>query len=114
MGVVECVNHKLLNPFQVLYEKPGEFVVQFKFTVMVLPSGPSKITGLPLDESLFESKYSISDPELKNLLQSSLKHKPAKKKKKPSKSAKATDASSNNVEKMDIDSDNKMEVEQAA
>lgn len=32
---------------------------------MVLPSGPSKITGLPLDESLFESKYSISDPELK-------------------------------------------------
>lgn len=25
MGVVECVNHKLLNPFQVLYEKPGEY-----------------------------------------------------------------------------------------
>lgn len=24
MGVVECVNHKLLNPFQVLYEKQGK------------------------------------------------------------------------------------------
>lgn len=23
MGVVECVNHKLIEPFQVLYEKPG-------------------------------------------------------------------------------------------
>lgn len=23
LGVVECVNHKLLNPFQVLYEKAG-------------------------------------------------------------------------------------------
>ncbi|XP_065206445.1 proliferation-associated protein 2G4 [Planococcus citri] len=114
MGVVECVNHKLLNPFQVLYEKPGEFVVQFKFTVMVLPNGPSKITGLPLDESLFESNNSISDPELKVLLQSSLKHKPTKKKKKPAKSAKTADALSNNVEKMDIDSENKMEVEQAA
>lgn len=43
----------------------GEIVVQFKFTVMVLPSGPSKITGLPFDESLFESEHSISDPDLK-------------------------------------------------
>lgn len=25
MGVVECVNHKLIEPFQVLYEKPGTF-----------------------------------------------------------------------------------------
>ena len=23
MAVVECVNHKLIEPFQVLYEKPG-------------------------------------------------------------------------------------------
>ena len=25
MGVVECVNHKLIEPFTVLYEKEGEF-----------------------------------------------------------------------------------------
>lgn len=24
MGVVECLNHKLMEPFQVLYEKPGK------------------------------------------------------------------------------------------
>lgn len=24
MGVVECLNHKLIDPFQVLYEKQGE------------------------------------------------------------------------------------------
>lgn len=25
MGVVECVSHKMIEPFQVLYEKPGEY-----------------------------------------------------------------------------------------
>lgn len=43
----------------------GEIVVQFKFTVMVFPSGPSRITGLPFDESMFESEHSIQDPDLK-------------------------------------------------
>ena len=27
MGVVECVNHKLVEPFQVLYEKPGKLKI---------------------------------------------------------------------------------------
>ena len=27
MGVVECVNHKLIEPFQVLYEKKGKHCV---------------------------------------------------------------------------------------
>lgn len=26
LGVVECVTHKLIEPFQVLYEKPGQFI----------------------------------------------------------------------------------------
>jgi len=67
MGVVECVTHKLLDPFDVLYDKEGiiyvnyclyvlflvivyynvimclwvgEFVAQFKFTVLLMPNGP--------------------------------------------------------------------------
>lgn len=52
------------------------------------------------------------------LLQSSLKHKSTKKKKKSQSgkgaAAASADALSNNVEKMDIDSDAKMEVEQIA
>lgn len=27
MGVVECVSHKLIEPFQVLYEKHGEYTL---------------------------------------------------------------------------------------
>jgi hypothetical protein len=29
MGVVECIKHKLLEPFQVLYDKPGTFFFHF-------------------------------------------------------------------------------------
>uniref|UniRef100_A0A069DYU4 Putative metallopeptidase n=1 Tax=Panstrongylus megistus TaxID=65343 RepID=A0A069DYU4_9HEMI len=82
MGVNECVSHKLIEPFQVLYEKPSEVVVQFKFTVLLMPNGPHRITGLPFENELFKSEFSIDDPEIKNLLNCSANPKAAKKKKK--------------------------------
>lgn len=27
MGVMECVNHKLIEPFQVLFEKTGKIII---------------------------------------------------------------------------------------
>lgn len=82
MGVVECVSHKLLEPFHVLYEKPNEVVAQFKFTVLLMPNGPQKITGLSFDTTLFESEHSIVDEEIKKLLSSSTRPKKPNKKKK--------------------------------
>jgi len=82
MAVVECVNHKLIEPFQVLYEKPGEFVAHFKFTVLLMPNGPHRITGLPFEPELYQSDYAISDPELKSLLNTSANPRAGKKKKK--------------------------------
>jgi len=96
MGVVECVNHKLLSPFQVLYEKPGEYVAQFKFTVLVTPNGSSKITGLPFDESLFASDHAIQDEGIQALL----KQKTGKKRKKTTSKSNAPPV----VEKMEVDS----------
>jgi hypothetical protein len=43
----------------------GEFVAHFKFTVLLMPNGPHKITGLPFEPELYQSEHSISDPELK-------------------------------------------------
>jgi len=82
MGVVECVAHKLIEPFQVLYDKEGSHVAQFKFTVLLMPNGPHKITGLPFDESLVKSEKSIADEEITKLLKTSANPKAAKKKKK--------------------------------
>lgn len=65
LGVSECVKTKLIDPYQVLYEKSGEFVAQFKFTVLLMPSGLHKITGLPFDPTLYESQYKIEDEETK-------------------------------------------------
>jgi len=43
----------------------GEFVAQFKFTLLLMPNGPMKITGLSFDESLYESENSVTDEEMK-------------------------------------------------
>ena len=44
-GVVECANHEVLQSYPVLCEKEGSLVAQFKFTVLMMPNGPLKITG---------------------------------------------------------------------
>lgn len=80
MGAVECANHKLIEPFVVLFEKEGEFVAQFKFTVLLMPSGSHKITGLPCDLDSYESEHKITDDSIKSLLEKGTKAKTKKKK----------------------------------
>uniref|UniRef100_A0A4W3H9N1 Proliferation-associated 2G4 n=1 Tax=Callorhinchus milii TaxID=7868 RepID=A0A4W3H9N1_CALMI len=82
MGVVECAKHKLLQPFNVLYEKEGEFVAQFKFTVLLMPNGPMRITNGPFEPELYKTEYVVQDVELKALLERSASRKAQKKKKK--------------------------------
>ncbi|KAL5011027.1 hypothetical protein ScPMuIL_013332 [Solemya velum] len=82
MGVLECVKHELMQPFTVLYEREGEYVAQFKFTVILMPNGPLMITGLPFEAEHYNSEHKIVDEELKNLLATSASRKAAKKKKK--------------------------------
>lgn len=81
LGVGECVTHGLLDPFQVLYEKDSEFVAQFKTTVLVLPNGSAKITGIPFDVSSFESEHKIEDKAVLEVLK--LSYSSGNKKKKP-------------------------------
>lgn len=68
MGVNECVAHKLVEPFQVLYEKHNEYVAQFKYTVLILPKGLRIVTGYPFDPTCYESEYSVQDEDMKTLL----------------------------------------------
>jgi len=83
MGVVECVKHSLFTEYPVLFDKEGTFVAQFKFTIMLLPSGnAARITSGPPVE--VESECKLEDPELVELLATSTekkkKNKPKKKK----------------------------------
>jgi len=82
MGVIECAKHDLVEPYPVYHEKESEFVAEFKFTLLLMPSGQMKITGLPIDLDLYESEYKILDNDIKQLLTSSTQKKKNKKKKK--------------------------------
>ncbi|XP_068142705.1 proliferation-associated protein 2G4 [Drosophila tropicalis] len=68
MGVVECVSHKMIEPFQVLYEKPSEVVAQFKHTVLLMPNGVNLVTGIPFNVENYVSEHSIAQEELKELV----------------------------------------------
>uniref|UniRef100_A0A8C3VZE9 Peptidase M24 domain-containing protein n=1 Tax=Catagonus wagneri TaxID=51154 RepID=A0A8C3VZE9_9CETA len=76
IGVVEC--------------KEGEFVAQFKFTVLLMPNGPMQITSGPFEPDLCKSELEVQDAELKALLYSSASRKAQKKKKKKKKKASKT------------------------
>ncbi|GFS04234.1 proliferation-associated protein 2G4-like [Elysia marginata] len=101
MGVVECVKHDLVQPFNVLYEREGEIVAQYKQTVILMPNGPLKITGLPIEEELYKSELSVVNPESVALLSTSISKKGAKKKKK--KAVKAMAESADNAIEADED-----------
>merc|ERR1711913_213118 len=79
VGVSEAKRHELLEEYPVLKEKPDEFVAQFKFTVLLLPGGTKRITGLGLEPRIVTSKK-VEDEDLKKILSTSAN--PKKKKKK--------------------------------
>jgi len=76
IGIGEAKRHKLLTDYPVLAERPGEYIAQFKFTVLLLPGGTKKITGLPLvgapglpaELPEIDSSYKIESEETKKLL----------------------------------------------
>lgn len=97
LGVKECVEHSLMKPYPVYYERDGESVAQFKATVLIMPTGLLKvacflkkifylrivlqITGMPApDPNIYKTECTIKDEKLAALLKTSLK---------PSKKAKA-------------------------
>lgn len=103
LGLVECVNHELLQPYPVLHEKPGELVAHIKFTVLLMPNGSDKITGHPLQE--LNSTKAIDDPEIKAWLAlgTKSKKKGGGKKKKGKKDAQenSADDTGNGADSMD-------------
>ncbi len=68
MGVIECAKHDLMEPYPVYFERDNEFVAEFKYTVLLMPNGTMKITGLPLDLDSYQTENSITDEALKVII----------------------------------------------
>ena len=48
-----------------LFAFAGEFVAQFKYTLLLMPNGQMRITqGPAFDPESYESQYKIEDPEI--------------------------------------------------
>lgn len=89
MGVVECQKHDLVVPYPVLLEKEGAKVVHFKFTLLLLPSGSTKVTeGSSIDPSLYLPNEGVEIPdEIKEIM--AMSSKTSKKKKNKNKKTEA-------------------------
>lgn len=106
LGLVECVNHGHLQPYPVLYEKPGDFVAQIKFTVLLMPNGSDRITSHTLQE--LQPTKTVDDPEIKGWLALAIKKKKGGgKKKKAKKEAGEKGEASTEAEPMEASSDAK-------
>jgi len=83
LGITELINHGLVSAYPVLYEKPGEFVAQFKCTVLITPTGTVRLNSFQLPH--VTSEFKLEDKELSDLLAKGTKRNPTKKKKKAAK-----------------------------
>jgi len=99
LGITEMVNHDMLHAYPVLYEKPGEFVAQFTFTVLVLPSSTTRITGHPLP--FVQSEHKVEDKSVLDIMQMSTKRNKKKKSGNKKKSDKGEKTAQPQTEKMD-------------
>uniref|UniRef100_A0A3B0N0I8 Proliferation-associated protein 2g4, putative n=1 Tax=Theileria annulata TaxID=5874 RepID=A0A3B0N0I8_THEAN len=69
VGLQESLRHNLLKPYFVTSVKPGDVVAHFRFTVLLLPTGTKKISGLPFEQlEKCNSELSVKDQELLTLL----------------------------------------------
>lgn len=91
LGLKENISHEVITEHQVMKEKAGNHVAQFKYTVLVLPTGMLKITGLDFDTESYETSCSIADEEINKLLSSSISKKAKKRNKKKAKTAAKND-----------------------
>lgn len=82
VGVKECLEHNLLNPYPVVVEKVGDVVAQFTATVLILKGGTVCTTGLPVDVAHYQTKNTISDKAIQELLTASMDKKDQKKQRK--------------------------------
>jgi len=74
MAISDMLKHDLLDTYPVLYEREGEFIVQFKFTVLMVASSTMRLNNFPLPH--VTSEFSIdNNPEIQAILALSTKRK---------------------------------------
>jgi len=94
MGISDIAKHELVDSYPVLWEREGEFIAQFQFTVLIMPNSTVRLNG-PFPLPHVSSEFSVDqDQEIQEILKMNLQ----RKKKRAKKAAKTPAAG---AEKMD-------------
>jgi methionine aminopeptidase len=70
MGIRELDAHALVEPYKVMYEEKDAQVIHVKYTILLLPSGNIKVTGLPLPANINSEKVGNLPAAITELLAS--------------------------------------------
>lgn len=82
VGLIECVNHQVILAYDIMTEKPGEFVAQFFTTFAITKNGILQFTTPAFNSDLYKTDKSIKDQEINDLIAQPLKTNAKKNKKK--------------------------------
>lgn len=85
IGLIECSNHEVVLPYDIMEDKSSEFIAQYFTTVAITPKGTVKYTSPVFDGSLYETEKKIEDEELISLISTPLPTQSKNKKKKKAK-----------------------------
>eukprot|EP00013_Stygamoeba_regulata_P021022 CAMPEP_0177652438 /NCGR_PEP_ID=MMETSP0447-20121125/13132_1 /TAXON_ID=0 /ORGANISM="Stygamoeba regulata, Strain BSH-02190019" /LENGTH=391 /DNA_ID=CAMNT_0019155687 /DNA_START=66 /DNA_END=1241 /DNA_ORIENTATION=+ len=85
MGITELVEHEMVIPHPVTFDKKDELVAQFRFTTLILPSCIDQLTSHALP--FVQSSLEVTDPKVKQVLSMGLGRKKPNKKRNKKKTA---------------------------
>ncbi|KAF8003224.1 hypothetical protein HF325_002469 [Metschnikowia pulcherrima] len=89
VGLIECSNHEVVLPYDIMEDKATEYIAQYFTTVAITPKGIVKYTSPVFDGSLYSTEKKIEDEDLIELIASPLP--PQNKNKKKNKQKKAAE-----------------------
>lgn len=88
VGLIECSNHEVVLPYDIMEGASDSFIAQFFTTIAITKNGIVKYTSPSFSPELYKTEKKIEDEDLAKFIAEPLPEpKPKKKKKKPAKKA---------------------------
>ncbi len=73
IGLTEIVKNELFLGYPVTFEKKGDIVARYKYTIVLLPNGATvKLTGSNIALPFVESNKKISNESLQKLIENNV------------------------------------------
>lgn len=98
VGLIECANHQIVLPYDIMEGKANDNIAQFFTTVAITPNGLVKYTSPTFDGSLYQTDKKVQDEEIAALIATpwpeKKENKKKNKKKKAAKPAETAEAAS--------------------